>query len=361
MPYILTSGIQEADYSAKQSTVQDMIDDLFPLKPHEKKRLLPIFENAHISERQFSQPLDWFRTSHGLKERNEIYQDKALRYSIGAVEKCLSNKELLKDKVIPSEIDHILFVSSTGIATPTLDTYIMNEMGMRENVKRTPLFGLGCAGGTSGVGKAYEWLLGNPEGNVLVICVELCSLTFQRKDPRVSNFVGTALFGDGASAVLLTGDASTLNEKRRGSVPKITGFDSKTKKHSTDVMGWRIVDTGFEVIFNKSIPKLVRDFWSGHAKEVLDRNGWRVEELPFLIAHPGGRKVLESYQEIFGLDPSVLRHSSEVLARHGNMSSPTVHFVLDRVLQDRPHKGVKSLMASLGPGFSSEIVSLEWV
>lgn len=361
MPYILSSGIQRADYAISQSEVQRMVYDLFPLKEHEKKRLLPIFEHAEINERQFAAPLEWFQKNHGLKERNELYHVKALDYSIGAIESCLSDERTLETKVAEDEIDHILFVSSTGICTPTLDAYIMNEMGFRECTKRTPLFGLGCAGGTSGVAKAYEWLIGQPDKNVLVVCAELCSLTFQPEDSRISNFVGTALFGDGASAVLVIGDDSPLRNKAKVPLARILNSSSKTKHNSTDVMGWRVVDTGFEVIFNKSIPKLVRDFWSLHAKEVVTENGWNIHELPFIVAHPGGRKVLEGYQEIFDLKATVLDIPRKVLAEHGNMSSPTVHFVLHGVMDIKPKRGTKSLMTSLGPGFSSEIVSLEWV
>ncbi|WP_226579212.1 type III polyketide synthase [Halobacillus litoralis] len=360
MPYILSTGIQCADYPCKQSAVQKLVNELFPLKEHEKNRLMPIFEHAEIEERQFAAPLEWFQEDHGLAERNELYHNQALKYSIGAIESCLSDEKMLSENVSADQIDHLLFVSSTGISTPTLDAYIMNEMNFKESTKRTPLFGLGCAGGTSGVAKAYEWLLGHPAQNVLVVCVELCSLTFQPKDSRVSNFVGTALFGDGASAVLVVGDESPLLNRAKGSIPSILNASSKTKKHSTDVMGWRVVDTGFEVIFNKSIPRLVKDFWSVHAKEVIENNHWDIKDLPFIVAHPGGKKVLESYQEIFDLKDHVLEIPKSVLASHGNMSSPTVHFVLHKAMGSDPHKGTRSIMTSLGPGFSSEIISLEW-
>lgn len=361
MPYILSSGIQYADHSCTQSDIQKLVYDLFPLKENEKRRLLPIFENAEVEERQFAAPLDWFKDKHGLQERNELYHNQALRYSIGAVQSCLSNQGMLSENISTKNIDHILFVSSTGISTPTLDAYLMNELGFDENTRRTPLFGLGCAGGTSGVAKAQEWLLGNPEKNVLIVCVELCSLTFQPQDSRVSNFVGTALFGDGASAVLVIGDQSPLREKAKVPLANILNTSSRTKRDSTDVMGWRVIDTGFEVIFNKSIPRLVKEFWSVHAKEFVEQQGWEISEFPFIIAHPGGRKVLEGYREVFNLDERVLEIPKKILKYHGNMSSPTVHFVLHETLKKQPPKGTKTIMTSLGPGFSSEIVSLEWM
>jgi alkylresorcinol/alkylpyrone synthase len=361
MPYILSSGIHCAEHSCTQSNIQRLVYDLFPLKEIEKKRLLPIFEHAEIEKRQFAVPLNWFKDKHGLQERNELYHDQALKYSIGAVRSCLSNQEMLSENISVKNIDHILFVSSTGISTPTLDAYLMNELEFDENTRRTPLFGLGCAGGTSGVAKAQEWLLGHPEKNVLVVCVELCSLTFQREDSRISNFVGTALFGDGASSVLVIGDHSPLRQKAKVPLAKILDTSSRTKRHSTDVMGWRVIDTGFEVIFNKSIPRLVKDFWSVHAKEFVHKQGWEISEFPFIIAHPGGRKVLEGYRDVFNLEERVLEIPKKVLRSHGNMSSPTVHFVLHETLKKQPAKGTRTIMTSLGPGFSSEIISLEWM
>ncbi|SFJ99299.1 alkylresorcinol/alkylpyrone synthase [Halobacillus dabanensis] len=361
MPYILSTGIRCADHSFTQSDIQKLVYNLFPLKEKEKKRLLPIFENAEINERQFAAPLAWFKDEHGLQERNELYHTQALQYCTQAVQSCLTNEEMLSVNISPELIDHILFISSTGISTPTLDTYLMNELKFDENTRRTPLFGLGCAGGTSGVAKAQEWLLGHPEKNVLIVCVELCSITFQPGDSRVSNFVGTALFGDGASAVLVIGDQSPLRQKAKVPLAKILKTSSRTKRYSTNVMGWRVIDTGFEVIFNKSIPRLVKEFWSVHAREFTENQGWKISEFPFIIAHPGGRKVLEGYREAFNLNEQALEISKNILKRHGNMSSPTVHFVLHEALKKQPVKGTRTIMTSLGPGFSSEMVSLEWM
>ena len=359
MTYILSSGIKEAEFSYDQQTVQDLVYELFPLKDHEKKRLMPIFENAQINKRQFAAGLDWFKLPHGMSDRNQLYMEKSIQYASDAIMSCL-HSDLLRESISPETIDHIIFVSSTGIATPTIDTYLINELGFKDSVRRSPLFGLGCAGGTSGVARAYEWLKGHPDKNALVVCVELCSLTFQANDRRIANFVGTALFGDGASAVLLAGDESELVDKS-SSLIKLGEGSSRIKKDSIDVMGWRVVDHGFEVIFNKSIPRLVRDFWGQHMRDSLDEKRWTAEDLDFIVAHPGGRKVLEAYQDLFHLPDQSLIYSRDVLARHGNMSSPTVHFVLDAAMKERPKSGTRSMMTSLGPGFSSEIISMEWV
>ncbi|UOR12506.1 type III polyketide synthase [Halobacillus amylolyticus] len=360
MSYILSTSTQTAENCYSQSEIQKLVNYVFPLKAHEKKRLMPIFEHAHIKERQFSSSLSWYQQTHSLKERNDLYQTCAVDYCEQAIRKCLSNPEFLSNSIPAQSVDHIIFISSTGIATPTLDTYLIDKLGCKDTVKRTPIFGLGCAGGTSGIAKAHEYLKGAPESNVLIVCVELCSLTFQLDDASISNFVGTALFGDGASAVLMAGENSHLLKHQTSAVPKVEHISTKTKPHSQSVMGWKVVDTGFEVVFNKSIPNLVRHFWSGHIKDFLLSVGWTVDELPFLVAHPGGKKVLEAYEEVLSVPESALTFSRNILRDHGNMSSPTVHFVLDQAMRSKPKRKTRSIMASLGPGFTSELVSLEW-
>ncbi|WP_082234034.1 type III polyketide synthase [Halobacillus massiliensis] len=360
MAYIISCGIKEAEYSYTQQEIQKFVEQVFPMSSREKNRLMPVFENADITSRQFACPLEWFENSHELEEVNETYHKISLQYAKEAVERCLAHHKLI-NKVEASEIEHIIFVSSTGIATPTIDAYLMDELQMNEYVKRTPIFGLGCAGGTSGVAKAFEWLKGNPESNVLLIAVELCSLTFQHNDKSASNVVGAALFADGAAAVLLAGDNSPLVNRTKGNLPYVLEASTRTKPHSQSVMGWKVVNTGFEVIFKKNIPKLVRTFWKEHIEDCLLNSRWKKEDLPFIIAHPGGKKVLESYVECLNLNPSVLEKSKNILNKHGNMSSPTVLYVLEKVMQEEHKKGTRSLMTSLGPGFTSEIVQLEWV
>ncbi|RWZ60312.1 naringenin-chalcone synthase [Halobacillus fulvus] len=356
MAYIISTGVKEAEYSYTQEEVSRLVPELFTMKQSEINRLMPIFENSQIERRQFAEKLNWFTLDHGLEERNRTYMEKAVAYAKEAVSSCLHHPSFT---VRPNEVDHIFFVSSTGIATPTVDTFIINDLGFNDSIRRTPLFGLGCAGGTSGIARAYEWLKGNPDQTALVVCVELCSLTFQMKDSRVSNFVGSALFGDGASAVLLAGEHSSLLERTSAAV-RLDQSSSKMKKESIDVMGWKVVDSGFEVIFNKSIPRLVKSFWGEHMRESLEQKQWEASDLSFIVAHPGGRKVLEAYDNTLGSDKPLLAYSEKVLRSHGNMSSPTVHFVLHEAMKQRQDKGTKSMMTSLGPGFSSEIISLEW-
>ncbi|MFC7320651.1 type III polyketide synthase [Halobacillus campisalis] len=360
MAFILSCAHHEADYNYKQEEIQNFIQETFPMDSLHKERLLPVFQNTEINNRQLAFPLQWYQTEKTLEEVNELYCEKAIEYSEKAIMNCLKNQVLLKRPISASEIDHIIFISSTGISTPTIDAYLMDKLDFSEQTKRTPLFGLGCAGGTSGVAKGYDYLKGAPDKNVLVVCVELCSLTFQHRDISVSNFVGSALFADGASAVLMAGEESELLKEKAESAPRVLGASTRTKPHSQSVMGWKVVNTGFEVIFKKSIPKLVRSFWKDHMKDCFLEYNVEPSEMPFIVAHPGGKKVIEAYIESLEIDTKALDYTKEVLSNHGNMSSPTVHFVLERIMVNNPPQGTKSFMTSLGPGFSSEIVSLEW-
>ncbi|WP_028782987.1 type III polyketide synthase [Thalassobacillus devorans] len=360
MAYILSIGKSEPPYDISQTQVKSLVESLFPLSERDKQRLLPVFDHAMIEKRQFVVNQEWFKHPHGLGERNGIYIKEAYRHSLHAIDDCLGSELFLTEPVSFNDIDMIIFVSTTGLATPSIEARVMNARSFREDVKRVPLFGLGCAGGVSGLARAYDWVKAYPSKNVLVVNVELCSLTFQKTDSKKSNFVGTALFGDGISAVLVAGSKSDLLGKKKQTVPVIDGANSKTKKDSIDIMGWEIKDTGFEVVFNRSIPHLVKDFWKDHVQSFLRDRGLNADELPFFVAHPGGKKVLEAYQEVLQLDEDAFSESYHVLAKHGNMSSVTVCYVLYEYMKSFPEVGTRSLMAALGPGFSSELISLEW-
>ncbi|WP_053219456.1 type III polyketide synthase [Virgibacillus senegalensis] len=360
MTVIGSVGTSLPKFTLKQEEIKTLIEKIFPRPERELKRLLPVFEHAAVEQRQFVVPKSWFTEPHSFVERNDIYQKEALQHSISAIDACLQNEDFLI-KAIPHEaIDSIIFVSSTGISTPSVDAYIINQRDFREDVRRIPLWGLGCAGGASGLARAHEWLTANPTKTSLVVSVELCSLTFQKEDDRKSNFIGTALFGDGIAAALLIGDESPYQAYRKKAGPRITKVDSKTKKASLDVMGWEIGNHGFEVIFAKSIPQLVETFWKEHVQLFLKEQNSKKNDYAFFIAHPGGKKVLQSIESVLQITQSKLQHSYEVLKRHGNMSSATVLYILQKWMQEDITPGERSLLSALGPGFSSELLELEW-
>ncbi|MFC2948344.1 type III polyketide synthase [Virgibacillus sediminis] len=360
MAYLSSVGISVPEHNLSQEEVKELVTDIFSISERKVRRLLSVFDNALIENRQFVNNPDWFRQHHSFKDRNDLYQRLAIKHMGDAVRDCLSNENYLLEDVLPSEVDMIIFVSSTGIATPSLEIELFNELPFREDISRMPLWGLGCAGGATGLARAFDWLRAHPEKSALVVCLELCSLTFQKHDLKKSNIVGTALFGDGIASVLAIGEKSPLLKKVKGNAPRIIKTDSRTKKNSQGVMGWEVTNTGLEVIFAKSIPSLVHSFWKEHVDTFLETTELSEEKIHSFIAHPGGKKVLKAMEEVLGTQHSKLSSSYEILRKHGNMSSATVLYVLGDMLKKKAESGEKSILSALGPGFSSELLLLEW-
>ncbi|MBO8155006.1 MAG: type III polyketide synthase [Bacillaceae bacterium] len=362
MAYILSAGVSIPKYHIRQEEAEQLVKEIFPRTDREMGRLLPAFKNSDIKERQFVVPVDWFRDNHEFFERNAIYEQEAVPHAVTAINNCLKNEQLLSDVVHPGEIDCIIFASSTGIATPSVDARCMNELPFRSDTVRLPIWGMGCVAGASGLSRAFEWLKANPDKSALVICLEFCSLAFQKDDHRKSNFIGTVLFGDGAASVLLAGEQSPLRTRmRKTSIPKIVSASSRLKKQALDVMGWDVKEKGFHVIFAKSIPQLVETFWKKHFQDFLQILNIQADSLSYFIAHPGGMKVLQAYEKLLPDAGVKLKYSRKILHQHGNMSSPTVLYVLKSVMEEEELAGETSILTALGPGFSSELLALEWV
>lgn len=359
MAFICSVGTGTPKHELEQDRVKRLVEKLFSYSEKELKRLLPVFDHAAIQKRQFVVEEEWFLTDHSFEERNNLYHQFAIEHSLEAMDACLENS-YVGDTISYEEIDMLVFVSSTGIATPSLDVYLMNSRPFRSDVERMPLWGLGCAGGAIGMSRVFNWLKAHPTKTALIINCELCSLTFQKKDQTKSNLIGTALFGDGVSAVLLLGEESKFRGKLTKVMPRIFSYSSYTKKESTDVMGWKVTNDGLEVIFSKSIPVLVQTLWKEHIENFLSQEKMTVGEIHSFIVHPGGKKVLEAMEESLLIPKGKLRYSYETLAMHGNMSSATVQYVLQQWLKEEIPKGNKSILSALGPGFSSEILLLEW-
>ncbi|WP_138417053.1 type III polyketide synthase [Aquibacillus sediminis] len=360
MACICSIGTSLPEYQKTQDEVKQLVETIFPRPTREKQRLLQVFDHANISKRQFVVPEQWFTEDHSFAERNKIYQHEAIKHSIKAMDHCLTNEYFVEEPITYEAIDAIFFISSTGLATPSIDAYLMNERHFREDVVRIPIWGLGCAGGVSAMARAHDWLQANPTKTALIVSVELCSLTFQKNDTSKSNFVGTALFGDGIAAMLVAGSESSNRKYIKGPSPQITKTSSHLQKNTLDVMGWDIANTGFEVIFAKSIPKLVETLWKQHVTQFLRTTDIQLDELQFFIAHPGGTKVLQAMEDALNKSKDTFRFSYQVLNDHGNMSSVTVFHVLKRVMEQRIQPGVQTIVSALGPGFSSELLSLEW-
>lgn len=234
----------------------------------------------------------------------------------------------------------------------------MNQLAFRDDTKRMPIWGLGCAGGAVGLSRAYEYCLAFPEANVLVLSVELCSLTFQKDDYSKSNLVGVSLFSDGIACALVTGDQSVLTAKK--AMPTIVATTSKLMPDSENVMGWDVKNNGLYVIFSKSIPAIITSWLGPFVHAFLESQGLSKDDITHFIAHPGGKKVLTAYEETLGFDQTKTAISRDVLRNNGNMSSPTILYVLEQFMEHEPVAGEYGLMAALGPGFCGELLLLKW-
>ncbi|BBK35324.1 chalcone synthase [Allostella sp. ATCC 35155] len=299
----------------------------------------PVYDHADINRRHSCVPLEWFGLAHDFAERNGLFLDHAVALLAEA-----ADAALVAAGLGPRDIDVLVTVSSTGMATPALDARVMNRLGFRPDVERLPIFGLGCAGGVLGLARAAAMARAAPGARVMLLAVELCSLTFRRDDRSVTNIIATALFGDGAAAAIVT-----CRDDRPGVV--LGPWGEHTWPGTLDVMGWDMAADGFQVVFSREIPALVRDRLRPVVDDFLARHGIAWSGIAGFLCHPGGAKVLDALADCFVLDAAQLRHARATLRDHGNMSSVTVLFVL-RAAMDAVARG-RHLMTTLGPGFSA--------
>lgn len=324
-----------------QTDVRDASRALFADRMPFFSRLEPVFDNAEIEHRYSCQPLEWFMQPADFKEKSRLYVEHATALAEDAARRALDAAAMEAD-----EIDLILFVSSTGIATPSIDARLLNRIPFRSNVMRLPVFGYGCAGGVLGLSRAAQMARTNPGLNVLLIVVELCSLAFRLDRLTKSNLVACALFGDGAAAAVISGGADA-----GGAACTIGAGGEHCWPETLNVMGWDVDAGGLDVIFHQSIPDIVaRDY-----PVVLDRFlaycGLTRATAGRPCCHPGGAKVITELERVFGLPAAGLESERRVLRDFGNMSAPTVLFVLDDLL--RSGASGPMLLTALGPGFTA--------
>ncbi len=360
MPKVLSVGICNPPNRINQTKTTEFIRDLFYEQFPDIDRLINVFANSEIEERYFSESLEWYGKAHSFEEKNNTYIEKAVAYGAEAIHNCLRNQHLLANMISPQEIDALFFISSSGIATPSIEARIMNKMDFGPHTKRIPIWGLGCAGGASGLARAFDYCKAYPKAKVLVLAVELCSLTFQKNDFTKSNLIGTSLFADGTACVCVSGD-EVEHHSTTNVLPTFVSSQSTLMADSEDVMGWDIKNTGLHVIFSKDIPSIVKSWLKGNVDDFLHANQLEINDTKHFIAHPGGKKVLDAYEAALEIPSSMTDIAREVLRRQGNMSSVTVLYVLKEFMEKQLGKeGDYGLVTALGPGFSSELVLLQW-
>ena len=341
-PSLLSLATASPEHPLPQRAMRDFAPRLFPNRPAEKlEPLLSSFDTAGIETRQICVPMEWLSEPHSWPERTRLYRRHAVALLKRAAQDALAEAGLGAE-----DIDALAVASTTGIATPSLDALLMEELPFRRDVTRLPLFGFGCAGGVLGLARAAGLARAMPGARVLFLVVELCSLTFRVGDPGKSNVIAAALFGDGAAGVVLG----------EGRGPRVTATGEWTWPNSLAVMGWRVERDSFGVLFSRHIPGIVEHDLPPALDAFLAKHGLALADFDAFALHPGGAKVLAAYQAALRLDEAQLAPARRVLREHGNMSSATALFVLRELWQRRFRR---CLLLAPGPGFSVGFVVLE--
>jgi len=347
-PPVRIAGLATAlpQHRLDQATARRAAGELFGGRVADFERLAAVFDRAGVRSRALAQPLTWYYDPHGWAERTAVFVKVATDLLEQAIGEALARAGLG-----PEAVDLLVVLSSTGIATPSLDSRLAGRLGLRADVARLPVFGLGCAGGALGLARGAALARSRPGSVVVVATVELCSLILRLDDLSKTSLVANALFGDGAAAAVL------VAEEGRAAAPAIAAWGEHQWPDSLDVMGWRVDDAGLGVVMARAIPDLVRRELAAVADRFLDGIGRHRSNLAAVAAHPGGARVLDALDAVFGDGMAGLDAARAVLAEHGNMSAPTVLFVLERVLAARPPGPV--LATALGPGFTAGFLLIE--
>ncbi|MFB7945853.1 type III polyketide synthase [Kitasatospora phosalacinea] len=306
---------------------------------------------AGVEFRHLAFPLERYPELEGFGRANDAWLTAAAELAGRAATGALHEAELL-----PERVDFVVSTTVTGIAAPSLEARLAAPLGLREDVRRLPLFGLGCAGGAAGIAALAELLAGRPDGVALLLATELCSLTWQRSDGSAANLLATALFGDGAGALVAVGDAVD----RPG--PEVVATRSRLYPGTERLLGWEVGDSGFRILLGAELPELVRLFVGEEVSSFLAAHDLKPGDVTAWVCHPGGPRVLDALQEELGLPAAALAPSRASLARCGNLSSASVLHILRDVLaaDPPPPPGSYGLVLALGPGFASELVLLRW-
>ena len=260
----------------------------------------------------------------------------------------------------PEDLGALLFTTVTGVASPSIDALLINRMGLPANIRRTPIFGLGCVAGAAGIARASDYVRAYPKQAAALVSVELCSLTLQREDLSVANLISSGLFADGAAAVIVTGEDFESSQPEN-SGPRILATRSVFYPATEEMMGWSISEKGFRIILSTEVPNLIRQNLGRDVDAFLADNGHQRSELKSFVLHTGGPKVLDASADALGLHNGELDASWDCLRKVGNLSSASVLCVLEDVMKNRrPEPGTLGLLAAMGPGFCSELLLLQW-
>jgi len=350
MPSLAAISKIDFPFKVDQQEVKHRAKGMFITSYPQVERMMSVFDNTEILTRNLCKPIEYYNSIHSFEDQNAEYIRISLEYAVKAIEECAASAQINKE-----DITDIIFISTTGLSTPSLDALIINKMRLNQNINRMAIFGLGCGGGVAGFSKASVLAKANQDAVVLLVTVELCSLTFLRNDFSKSNFIGASLFADGVAACIITGD-NYVNKTQN--VITYLATQSKLYYDSLDVMGWEFLDKGFKVLFSSDIPTIIANNVNNDITSFLDKHQLKLSDIKNFIFHPGGKKVLTAYEEALPVTGDFLKNTRETMNENGNMSSSTVLYVMERFF-NRGFENGYGLMVSMGPGFSCEMVLLQ--
>jgi alkylresorcinol/alkylpyrone synthase len=335
-------------YVLSRDLCKNGIGGVFNLDEGRFAAIQEVIDNSCIDQRYCVFPPEYSIEPRPLAQINAEYQDKAVELGLQVTEQALGQANLT-----PADVDLLVTVSCTGVMIPSLDAHLATILPFRSDVRRLPITELGCAAGAAGLARTWEYISAFPDRTALLVAVEIPTLTFQRKDISQANLISAVLFGDGAAGVVVTG--------REAPGPRILASECFLFPNSLTAMGFDLRDTGFHIILSKDVPELIRERVKGLAEGFLARQGLRKEDISAFLLHPGGQKLLSFMQEELGLTRADTEISWEILRRYGNLSSASVLFILNEWLVQREMpSGSYGLLMAFGPGFTAEMILLQW-
>lgn len=313
-----------------------------------RRKVLKIFENAAVDKRYGIMDIEEVFTATSFKDKNDIYIREVKKLG-----KNVLKKALYKANWEPKSLDYIITVSCTGIMIPSLDAYLINDLSLKQNIIRLPVTEMGCAAGVSGIIYAKQFLAANPGKRAAVVAIESPTATFQLDDYSMVNMVSAAIFGDGAACVLLSSEADAQG-------PEILGEEMYHFYDAIHMMGFSLTNNGLQMVLDQEVPEKIAGHFPDIIHPFLKKYGLSIYQVEHLIFHPGGKKIVQTVEELFGKLGKNIDATKDVLRNYGNMSSATVLYVLEQIIDKKPEEGDIGLMLSFGPGFSAQRVLLQW-